>query len=292
MESASIFIKKHAVAFYFILTFAISWGSLFFGSGGPAGFPRSKEEFERLLPFFIPMVLAGPSLSCLLLTALIDGRAGFRQLFSRLSKWRLGFGWYTIALMIGPGVLAAVLLALSLFNPVFVPGIMARSGKAPLLIMGIVAGLTVGMLEELGWTGFAIPRLRQRYGLFATGLIVGMLWGLWHVFLNVIWVKDAYTGGMPAAIFLTARGLSDVIGVLPAFRVLMAWVYDRTGSLLLAMLMHAALTAATIIFEPSGISGGNLLVYDLASGLTMWAAVALLAILVGNKTLAKKIQPT
>jgi uncharacterized protein len=276
-------IKKHPVVIYFVLTFAISWGGIFFGSGGPGGFPNTKEQFERMLLLFIPVVLAGPSVASILLTALVYGKLGLRQILSRLCKWRVGAKWYAVALFIGPLALMAVLLALSLTSQVFLPGVFFSADKAARLSMGIVAGLVVGFFEELGWTGFAIPRLRLRYGVFVTGLIVGVLWGAWHIFLNVIWVSGAYSGDLPPALFLTARGLGDLVGILPAFRVLMVWVYDRTGSLLVAMLMHAGLTASTMIVEPSGIGGGSLLIYDLVSAAAMWVVVAGVVIAQGGR---------
>jgi membrane protease YdiL (CAAX protease family) len=274
MATIKVFIKSHSLPIYFVLTFIISWGSLTVLSGGPGGFPSTKEEFERLLPLFIPAVLAGPSLAGILLTGLVSGRAGFRELLSRLLRWRVGVRWYAVALLTAPLVLTAELLALSLSSQRFLPGLFSTDDKASRLVMGLVAGLVVGICEELGWTGFATPRLRLRYRIFATGLIVGVLWGAWHIFLNVVWVSGAYSGELSPVFFLTARAFGDLVGLLPAYRVLTVWVYDRTGSLLVAMLMHASLTASTMVFEPLGISGMHLLIYDLVSAAAMWVVAA------------------
>lgn len=123
MPAIKDFIKRQPALIYFVLTFAISWGGLFLGSGGPGGFPKSKEQFEKMLPLFIPVLLAGPNLVGLLLTALVSGKAGFRELLSRLFRWRIGGRWYAVALLIGPLVLMAVLVALSRFSSGFLPGI-------------------------------------------------------------------------------------------------------------------------------------------------------------------------
>jgi hypothetical protein len=72
-----------------------------------------------------------------------------------------------------PLLYVAVLLALSLISPDFLPGIAVSDDKATILSMGIAAGLGAGIFEELGWMGFAVPRMRLRHGIFATGLIVG-----------------------------------------------------------------------------------------------------------------------
>jgi hypothetical protein len=273
MKKIPDLVKKYPVVSYFLLTFAISWGGLFFGCGGPAGFPKTKEQFEALLPIFIPIVLLGPSLACLILIGLISGKKGFGKLLSQILQWRAELRWYLVALLSGPLFLLAVPLALSLFSPVFMPGLITSSEKAPLLMMGIISGIIVGIFEELGWTGFVTPRLLLRFGVLKTGFIIGILWGLWHVFLNVIWVKDVFSGGLPINIFLITRGIGDVIGILPAFRILMVWVYARTGRLPLAMIMHAGLTAATIIFQSPRIEGVSLIVYDIVSAVSMWAIV-------------------
>ena len=63
--------------------------------------------------------------------------------------------------------------------------------------MGIAVGLGAGIFEEMGWTGFAIPRLRLRYGVLSTGLIVGVLWGAWHFFVN-FWASGVTSGELSA----------------------------------------------------------------------------------------------
>jgi membrane protease YdiL (CAAX protease family) len=90
-----------------------------------------------------------------------------------MGRWRVGARWYALALLTAPPLFAAVSLALSLLSPEFLPGILTTSDKAALLLFGIGYGLIGGgFLEELGWTGFAVPRMRLRHGVLATGLIV------------------------------------------------------------------------------------------------------------------------
>jgi uncharacterized protein len=134
----------------------------------------------------------------------------------------------------------------------------------------------VGFLEELGWTGFAIPRMRLRYGVLSTGLIVGVLWGVWH-FITTFWSSGTSSGAISLAILLP--GVLFTVGVLPAFRVLMVWVYDRTGSLLIAMLMHAGLSAFTVILAaPMALALVPGLTYDLVLAAALWLVVAVLAV--------------
>ena len=274
----SSFINRHPVVSYYILTFAISWGGILFVIGGPGGIPGTPEQINRLMPLAIPFMLLGPSVSSLLLTGLLDGKNGYRDLLARLRIWHVAAVWYGVAILTAPLVCTVVLLALSLSSPVFVPGINTSTDKAVALLTGISVPVVVGFLEELGWTGFAIPRLRLRHSVLATGLITGVLWGAWHILTNDLWGAGMTAGDVPLAVYMTVSGLSFLVGQLPAFRVLMVWVYDRTGSLLVAMLMHASLTASAFVLDPIGISGATLFTYGFALTLAWWGIVAILVL--------------
>jgi CAAX protease family protein len=161
----------------------------------------TREVSEGLMPFVYLATLLGPSIAGILLTGLVDGRTGLRKLLSRLRRWRVGARWYAVALLTAPLLIAATLFVLSLTSPEFLPVIVTSDNKASLLLTGIVMGLVVGFFEELGWTGFAIPRLRLRYGVLTTGLIVSLLWGAWHFPLFAGSV--ASTGAISPALYLS-----------------------------------------------------------------------------------------
>ncbi|MEN4041158.1 MAG: CPBP family glutamic-type intramembrane protease [Anaerolineaceae bacterium] len=275
MTNIKTFIRQRPAFTYFALTFAISWGGVLLAAGGPGGFPvsDSSPEFQALLPFVVLAMVAGPVVSGILMIALDAGRAGYRDFFARLRTWRVGAAWYAAALLIAPSTVLATLLALSTFSANFLPEILTAQDKVAILLPGLLAGLTAGLFEETGWTGFAIPRLRSRYSIVATGLIVGFLWGLWH-FIVAFWGSGAPSGMFSPLILLNQ--VAFYVGVLPAYRVLMVWVYDRTTSLLVTMLMHASLTAfTTFIFAPSttAITAGERLIYHLALSGVLWIAV-------------------
>lgn len=276
--SISAYSKRHPVLAYYALTFAISWGAILLAICGFGGIPATREQFQAQLPVAMLAMLGGPSVAGLLLTGLIHGRAGLRELLSRLLRWRVGARWYAVALLTAPLVLMGTLLALSLTSPVYVPGILASDKRAPLLLFGIIGGVVTGICEELGWTGFAVPRLRRRYSILTTGLIVGVLWGAWHILPMDVWASGAHSGGLSPAFYLIVSGFGHLVGQLPAFRILMGWVYDRTGSLLVAILMHTSLTASSLIFGPLAISGVPLFIYGFLSAAVMWVIVAVVAV--------------
>jgi uncharacterized protein len=282
MKAIKAFIKRHPLLSYFALAFAISWGSMLFAVGlGPGGFSATPQQVQMAVPYAVPAMILGPSVASILLTGLLFGRAGLCEFRSRLLRWRVGARWYAVALLTAPLSIMAVLLALSLLSPEFLPRIFTASDKPILFLMGNAVGLVAGIFEELGWTGFAVPTLlRLPYGVLSTGLIVGVLWGAWHFFVN-FWGSGVTSGELSLAIFLPVWLLGTLVGSLTAYRVLMVWVYERTGSLLVAMLMHVSLATFTFILTPP-LGGAPYWVIGFAYAAALWVVVAAVAVAQGG----------
>jgi membrane protease YdiL (CAAX protease family) len=224
-----------------------------------------------MIPVLVVAMLAGPCVASISVTGLAGGREGYRDLLSRLVRWRAPISSYAAALLTAPIVLMAVPLALSLRFPNFVPRILTESNKRSLLLMGLVVGVVAGFFEELGWTGFVIPKLRLRFDSFKTAAIVGALWGAWHLPVNICsCITPAGTLSVPT--FLGT--LLFTFGLLPAFRVLMVRTWDHTGSLLVAMLMHLSLTASNIILGPAATPGLTAVTFNLILAAAMWIIAA------------------
>jgi membrane protease YdiL (CAAX protease family) len=283
MNTIRTFIKRHPVLSYYAMVFAISWGGILLVVGlGPGGIPAAKEQVGALMPFMLLALFAGPSVAGLVMTGLVYGREGFRNLLTRMTRWRVGARWYALALLTAPLLVTATLLALSLTSPEFLPSIFTSDKKVTLLLFGIGWGLVGGgLLEELGWTGFAVPTLlRKRRGVLATGLFVGVLWGAWH-FLITFWASGTSSGALSLARFLPA--VLFYVGSLPAYRVLMVWVYDRSGeSMLLAMLMHASFSASMLIQQPLGLALVPGLAWNLVLAAALWVVVGAVAVAQGG----------
>jgi membrane protease YdiL (CAAX protease family) len=274
MTTIRAFINRHQVLSYFVLTFAISWGG-FLLVGAPGILTGTSWQSDPQFQVAVLAMLVGPPVAGILLTVLISGKAGLHELLSRLLRWRVGSSWYALALLIAPILEMTVLLVLSRISPVFLPSIITTDNKAALLVAGIAVGLVGGLVEELGWTGFAIPRLRLRYSIFTTGLIVGILWGAWHL-LQMWWVGGTSAEAIPLALFLPLYFLSS-IAQLTAYRVLMVWIYDRTESLLVAILMHASYIFSTLFVLAPPTTGLPFLVYSGVFTTVLWVVVAAVA---------------
>jgi hypothetical protein len=117
------------------------------------------------------------------------------------------------------------------------------------------------------------PKLRLRFGVLGTGGIVGFLWGAWHI--PVI----ALQSSTPSGAFSVLNSLGALIftfGLLPVFRVVMVWVYDRSQSLLLAMAMHTSLASSNIIFGLASAKGLTSPFFTFALSTAMWIVVAVI----------------
>jgi uncharacterized protein len=280
--SIKALMQRHPVLSYYVLTFAISWGGMVLVIG-PGGIPGTAEQVGRLAPLAILVMVSGPPVTSLLLTGLVAGRAGLCELVARLLRWRVGARSYALALLTASLAATAVLVALSQRAPEFLPAIVTADDKASLLLSGIATELVAGGFEEVGWTGFVIPRLKRRHSVVTTGLMVGVLWGAWHFLANA-WVSSSFSAAVPVAIFLPLYFLAGV-AQLTAYRVLMVWLYDRTGSLLLAMLMHASLAATTVLvdgnFVLTPLTGVTFLTWFFLFSAALWIVVA--AVVMANQ---------
>jgi membrane protease YdiL (CAAX protease family) len=263
--STSHRLEPYALPIYFVLAFAISWGAIL-AAVGPSGFPVTEDQ----LPVLIVAMLLGPSLAAVIAAGAASGGRGIRDLFSGLARWRAGIGWYAVALLTAPLSTLAVLLALSLFSSGFPSALSAADDKLALVSMWLVAGLMVGLFEELGWTGFAVRRMDFKRGMLSTGLVLGLIWGLWHLLVNL--EADTFSGALPFALLIVR-----LFTWLPAYRILMVWVYRGTESQLVVTLMHVSLVATTGILDPV-LAGGSLIVFLLAKAVVFWAIVAVVLI--------------
>ena len=271
MSSIIAFIRRHPVPAYYVLVFAISLGGCLVAMG-PGGILGTTPLSGAQLPLVYLASLAGPGLAGILLTGLVHGRAGLRNLRFRLLRWRVGVRWHATVLLIAPLLMTAILFVLSLTSPVYLPAIVTSDDKTNLLLTGIGVGLVVPIFEELGWTGFAVPELRKRHGILITGLIAGLLWGVWH--FPLFSGAAMSNGAVPPALYLAVL----LFSWLPPYRVLMVWVYDRTQSLLLTMLMHMLIVVGVFVLVPQTLPAMAVVTFDLVFGTALWLIVAAVAL--------------
>jgi uncharacterized protein len=216
MDIITAYVKRHQLVAFFVLAYALTWPLI---------------PLVRVSPLWGFPALFGPALAAVIVAALTDGRAGLRDLLSRLVRWRVGVRWYAVALGL-PMVLALTAAGLHLLL-----GAQTSVTFGELSVLNfVVFVLIVG--EELGWRGYALPRLLAQQSALAASLILGVLWGVWH--LPTFFVAGAPQYGLPFSAFVL---------LTMAYSVVIGWVYVHSReSVLIASLMHGAINLSQGFF--------------------------------------------
>jgi membrane protease YdiL (CAAX protease family) len=236
-------LARHPLSFFFLMAFAFSW---------IAWSPWVLSELGAgLLPFSSPLLAAalpigvflGPTVSALIMTSTTEGRAGIRRLLRRIVLWRVGLRWYlfafigvplvmTLGMIIVPGALAS----LQFLGPGY--GLTYLVAFIPTLILGGPLG------EEIGWRGFALPRMQPLHGPLVGSIILGLLWGVWHLpeFMVPTWAASSGGSDLLAIVKFCIFAIASTI--------VLTWVFNNTkGSVLMAILVHASIDAPFLPFS-------------------------------------------
>lgn len=218
-------ISRFPILAFFVTAFLFSWIAVT---------PLILNRSLPVEPFQILGALVGPTLSAIIVTAILEGRKGLSSFFKRYLQWRSGIVWWLFVLfgiLIALNTFAALILGIFIWTEFF-----KNIGLIlPTYLITLLVGVILGPLwEEPGWRGFALPRLQSQFGPIVGTLILGVLWSLWHL--------PGYLGGwMTVGIFPLV--LSGV-----AFSIIATWVYNNTrGSILLMILLHSSSNAAISI---------------------------------------------
>jgi membrane protease YdiL (CAAX protease family) len=250
------FLLSHPVAAYFLLAFAISWlGSL----AVAAPHLLRHEPLPKITGILMfPAMLLGPSLSGIVLTWVVAGKTGLRDLFSKLLRARIRPRWYA-PLLIPPVLVLTILFTLkTLLSPVYNPN---------LFLMGGSFGVPAGLLEEIGWTGFAFPKMSSQHNPLSASISLGLLWALWHLPV-VNYLGTATPHGAYWFPFFLAFTFA-----MTAMRVLICWLYTNTKSVLMTQLMHISSTGSLVIFSPPNVSPRQEVIWYALYGVALWIAV-------------------
>ena len=251
-------IRRRPVASYFFLVFLISWGGSILGAGG--FFLQGKAiTLKDTLPMGIAMIGA-PTLVGILMTYICDGRQGLQDLFARLKKWRVPGRWYATVLIF-PVMILVVLIPLSiLVTPKLSP---------TFFVPGILMGLVAGFFEEIGWMGFAYPKMRLRLSFLGASILLGFLHALWHFAADFL--GNYLTFGSNWFIYFGAFFVFVV-----ALRIIIAWVYENTGSLLLAALVHASSSGFLGVLVPIANGGEIWPIFYAVYMVVIWLVAAVI----------------
>ena len=263
---------------YFVLAYIISWAiwaPLVASSQGWLDRPVS--------PYLHALGFMGPMLAAIGTTAITEGAAGLRRLLRGVLRYRVGVRWYLFVFLVPP---------LLFFSSAGIARLLGQDwpdvrqyGRLDDLFpgFGLCASwvchlLVVGFGEEVGWRGYALPRLQKGRNALVATLILSIIWGVWHLPTFVV------ASGLVAGI-----GFAVVFGLIGfGMTVLYTWLYNSTaGSILLVSLWS---TSNTLVFG-SGVASGSIMVI-------MNALMFVLALIIARRTgpehlshLDKQVEP-
>jgi membrane protease YdiL (CAAX protease family) len=223
--------KKGGVFLFIIITYLITWAieiPAAFSTHGLANFkiPKSLQTVSTLTPGIV----------AILLTAIFEGTNSLKLLLKQLLKWKVSFKWYAFVLVIGALVSGFSLLMFLLITRQKIQLEPAYS----LFFFMLIFLFFSPFWEEIGWRGYLLPRMLKRFSPLQASLIIGFIWGLWH--LPIYFAINPY--GDKTIIFF----LFVFLGCFP-ISILQTWLYNSTkGSLLLCILFHDAINAGASYF--------------------------------------------
>lgn len=266
-ESSASALKRFQLPLFFVLTFGLSWIIWVPQAAGALGLVGLEIPPESPLNLF---AVWGPALAAIILCALIAGRSGVQRLLRPLGRWRVGAWWYVLVLLFPAGLwILAALLDRLLGQTYELSPPLAQLGPQYALMLPFFAlfAFPTALGEEIGWRGFALPRLQARYNALVSSLILGSFWALWHVPHNV-------GQGLVGASLIVA-----LLYVLAA-SILFSWVYNSTeGSLLLVWLFHGAQTITGYVLPP---------LPTFTDEVILWVLAAVVALVAGPMHLSRK----
>jgi membrane protease YdiL (CAAX protease family) len=274
------FVSKYPIASFFVLTSVLGVGTL-----------------SLVILGVIPVSMAlssvlSASIAGIIMTAGLDGKAGLKLMLRRVLIWRVGIGYWLFAILF----LIPTFLLGSLVNPLFNGDPISLSTMKPafnILPLFVVFFVVAGLGQELGWTGFLMPRLQARFGAFASSVIRAILVLIWHLPLLI------YSGSQPHAFpsfpygfwirqdgFLIA--FSAMVMLMLPWSIFYTWMFNDTkGSLLLVAMLHGSEIWLPYLMASMGISPNNLGNY-WGYALVMNLAAVIIVMVTGSQHLSRK----
>ncbi len=271
------YISKNQLMTFFAMTFLLSWtlwGILYSSSIGllPYGLYHSRMRIlDNSLSTFTFLGGSMPSLVALVISFILGGKKEANGLIKRLGKWRIKPIWYLFVLFFSFIFYYLPYLICNLFGASY--ELYLREPLYLVPVHFLIALVFWGPLgEELGWRGYALPRLQSKLGPLISSLILGVIWSLWHLPLFFI-------GG--SSQFGSNFGLYTVSVII--YSLIYTWVFNRTkGSLLISCLLHTSFNYTGALIAVRSLSDSDT-AYLVISNMMYVGFLAFVIFSLGNK---------
>ncbi len=283
MSRSPSFVQRYSIVLFSILAFVLGAGTITF------------IVLNELPPPLALTSVLSASIAGLIMTAVEDGRDGLKLMLSRLLIWRVGIGYWLFAILF----LVPTILLGALVNPLFNGDPLSLEDMKPafaILPTFIMFIIVAGLGQELGWSGYLLPRLQARYRAATAGTIRAAIVAIWHlpIFILSMHYPAAlegfqYAGWIAQKGFLAAIMTGALLFMLP-WSIFFTWMFNNTrGSLLLVSILHGSEIWVAYWMTSTGINPGNLDNY-WGYGAIMVLIASLIVILTGPQNLSRKHQ--
>lgn len=247
MKKSSEFLRHHSLVIGIFLMFLLTWPLDLVNSG----------IVKIDIPFIVLLFLGwGFVFASIIMTWLTLGKEGVVRLLKRFLQWRVNWKWYLVAFLLEP-----LLIYLGVYGNALVTGVapdystitayelFGESAKLWLFVLPFFLIDFISNGEEIGWRGYVLPRLQSKYNALTSTLILGVIWGFWHLLKFLSHWDTVYFAWFMLHIM--------------AFAVTQTWLYNSTkGSLLMVTIMHASSnTAGIFVPKASTVSNENMGAY-------------------------------
>jgi hypothetical protein len=238
---------KKGLLLYFILAIGITWvfwiPSLMIADVNDYFLPQIgavnkiiQEGFQDNLHIILYILnqigVYGPFIAALITLFIMEGKGGIKSLFKRMGKWRIRPIWYGIIIVI-PLILSFGTLGLSaLLGASLSSAFNLINLGFPVLLLIFLENLLTSGLEEPGWRGYALPKLRNKYNAYNSSIILGIIWAIWHY--PVVYYLNIASG-----LFLTILAIAGFTALMTFGSVIYSWIYLNTESIFLLIIFHA-----------------------------------------------------
>ena len=233
--------RKYPLFFFFLMAYAFSW---------MISIPYVLSVWGILkgnyTSLFILKPFVGPTLAAIIMIGITEGKAGLTRLRERLRLRHASWKWSLLIVLSIP--------VLILIGIVVQPGLLASfQGLTPRLLVTypiylVIVFFGVALPEEIGWRGFALPRMQPRFGPLWGTLLLGVLWAFWHL----LFFLTPDHGGGPGTGFATyLTNFSYFLLTVIALSIIFTWIFNHTGgSIFISNLVHAAIDTPQLVWIP------------------------------------------
>jgi len=267
------FIKQNQISIFFVITLLVGWLPWYTGQGS--------------------IIIAAPSIAALMVAFLADGFQGILDILRRLGRWRANWRWYVFVLF-SPAVLYLIAVGCHVLLGGTGPQFSLLRENPLTILMVFIAFLlpwqSSAFLEEIGFRGYALEKLQNKFGPMVGTLILGAFFGAW--LLPEFFQADTFQYAMGGLSFYPWFILTEI-----GWSILITWVYNNTNksSLIAGYLFHTAFNTWSLVLLTNAIPGEPLPAFDkplfiVASVIVALAAAVVLVATKGQLGFQKELE--